>query len=604
VIVANMARSPSDQKWRALDGEALLASHRLAAGYLYQAQLRVELTRNLGVSWRQPAKGMAEIEGVPRGVLDEFSQRRHQVLARLAETGGGGWRAAQVAAVDTRDAKEHVELERLRETWAARAAEHGFGDVERNAALDRVEWSPQSDTERRELAATLVGPQGLTERQTTFSGPDAVKAWAEAQRAGADAAAVRERVSAFLDLAGVVEVAPGAPGRPARYSTRDLLRVEHDAVTLVRAARNAGAPAVADVPTEPRTDVDLAPDQVAMIQAVTTSPDGIVCVVGRAGAGKTTAIRAAARLFIDAGVPVLGAAPSGHAAEKLADETGIAAVTLHRLLADAARDGLPRGCVVFIDEAGMAETRVLAPVLALTARVGGKAVLVGDPGQLPAVGAGGLFPAIVDELGATQLTANRRQQNETERRALAAVRAGWGRDYVDWADGAGRIVRADDPIGARARLISDWWRWARDDRVGNVMIAFERRDVSQLNAVGRTLMRTEGLLAGPDLVVEGSSFACGDRIVCLRNSDYLGVRNGTPRNRRRDRRAGTLDHRSNRPRHRRDARCSVPRGRPRPPRLRHHRARRPGRDGRASLRAGSRPRTPAGVGLRGSQPCS
>src|ERR671930_1572859 len=39
VIVANMARSP-DGRWRALDGEAILATYRLAAGYLYQAQLR------------------------------------------------------------------------------------------------------------------------------------------------------------------------------------------------------------------------------------------------------------------------------------------------------------------------------------------------------------------------------------------------------------------------------------------------------------------------------------------------------------------------------------------------------------------------------------
>src|SRR5881392_1233147 len=46
VIVANMAKSPSDGNWRALDGEPILKSYRLAAGYLYQAQLRlVEIGR-------------------------------------------------------------------------------------------------------------------------------------------------------------------------------------------------------------------------------------------------------------------------------------------------------------------------------------------------------------------------------------------------------------------------------------------------------------------------------------------------------------------------------------------------------------------------------
>src|SRR5262249_23599594 len=56
VIVANMARTPSDGEWRALDGEAILKTYRLAAGYLYQAQLRAELQQSLGVEWETPAK--------------------------------------------------------------------------------------------------------------------------------------------------------------------------------------------------------------------------------------------------------------------------------------------------------------------------------------------------------------------------------------------------------------------------------------------------------------------------------------------------------------------------------------------------------------------
>src|SRR3954470_18286241 len=98
VIVANMARSPSDGKWRALDGEPILGAYRLAAGYLYQAQLRAELTRALGVEWNEPVKGMAEMAGVPPAALDEFSQRRRQVEAYLDDSGARGWRAGQVAA--------------------------------------------------------------------------------------------------------------------------------------------------------------------------------------------------------------------------------------------------------------------------------------------------------------------------------------------------------------------------------------------------------------------------------------------------------------------------------------------------------------------------
>src|SRR5215203_6162628 len=99
VIVANMAKTPSDGKWRALDGEPILRSYRLAAGYLYQAHLRAELTRNLGVEWSGPRKGMAELRHVPNAVVREFSTRRAQVLEELTRRGGGGFYSAHEAAV-------------------------------------------------------------------------------------------------------------------------------------------------------------------------------------------------------------------------------------------------------------------------------------------------------------------------------------------------------------------------------------------------------------------------------------------------------------------------------------------------------------------------
>ena len=68
-----------------------------------------------------------------------------------------------------------------------------------------------------------------------------------------------------------------------------------------------------------------------MVRSVAASPDRVVAVVGRAGAGKTTAAYALAGVFRATGTPVLGAAPSGVAAEKLQDETGIVSTTLHRL---------------------------------------------------------------------------------------------------------------------------------------------------------------------------------------------------------------------------------------------------------------------------------
>jgi conjugative relaxase-like TrwC/TraI family protein len=136
VIVANLTRT-ADDEWRALDGEALLKTYRLAAGYLYEAQLRHELTRRLGLSWPEPAKGMAELEHVPEAAIRAFSTRRQSLVEHMEALGTEGFAAARVAALATREAKEQVDLPRLREQWQARAAEHGLGPRGLRRLVDR-----------------------------------------------------------------------------------------------------------------------------------------------------------------------------------------------------------------------------------------------------------------------------------------------------------------------------------------------------------------------------------------------------------------------------------------------------------------------------------
>ncbi len=532
VIVANMARSPSDGEWRALDGEAVLKTYRLAAGYLYEAQLRHELSRRLGVEWAAAEKGWAELRGVPRAVIDAFSRRRAQIVERMAEQHMSGFHAAKVAAIVTRERKESVDLPRLREEWAARAAEHGLGRSELQRLVRHAPHREPSPAELLAWAERLLGPEGLTEKRTTFSEPELAMAWAQAHAQGAAVERIRELCGRLLTIGGVQRLTEPAPGRPAAYSTLELLALERSALELVERGRCAAVPvassAVVDETVRTREQAPLSAEQETMVRAVVSSRDRVVCVVGLAGAGKTTATHAVAGAFQAAGAPVIGAAPSGIAAERLQDETGIPCRTLHRLLAHANHsDGLPEGCVLLGDEAAMAETRTLAPILSAVEQAGGRAILIGDPRQLPAVGAGGLFAAIVERQGAVELTENQRQRDELERRALQAVRDGLGRDYLAFAEQRGRLVLSDDPLESRARLLGDWWQHARTDLAGNVMLAHRRSDVAELNVLARTLLTAESRLGGDRLLAAGREFRAGDRILCRRNSDALGVRNGT-----------------------------------------------------------------------------
>ncbi len=106
VVVANVARGP-DGRWTALYGRKVYAEAK-TAGFLYQAVLRDELTRRLGVDWEPAHNGVADVRGVPRSLIEHFSQRRHEILDAMAARGERSARAAQIATLDTRRAKQPV----------------------------------------------------------------------------------------------------------------------------------------------------------------------------------------------------------------------------------------------------------------------------------------------------------------------------------------------------------------------------------------------------------------------------------------------------------------------------------------------------------------
>ncbi len=162
VLVANLGRGP-DGRWSALDGRRLYA-HARAASFVYQAVLRSELTRSLGLEWLRVHKGIAELAGVPKPVLRAFSRRRAEIEAALAERGTSSPRAAEAAALATRRAKrDGVDAAELVAGWRARAAELGFdrGDLARLVGRVRAVDLDPAGWER--VFDELASPTGLTQ---------------------------------------------------------------------------------------------------------------------------------------------------------------------------------------------------------------------------------------------------------------------------------------------------------------------------------------------------------------------------------------------------------------------------------------------------------
>ncbi|MCU4187221.1 relaxase domain-containing protein [Acidiferrimicrobium sp. IK] len=559
VLAANLVQG-TDGGWSAPDSRTLFR-HARTAGFVYQAALRHYLTVGLGLGWGAVRAGMAEPAGIDPATLRRFSTRRVEIEGRLAETGETTARAAQVAAYRTRTAKDtHLSAGVLRASWELRAGDAG---LTRDAldALTGPGRTPEA-LDVADLADRLTGPGGLTAKRSTFERRDAVRAVAEAAPDGIDRRTLERTVDLVLADPRVLLVThqptptrpdptppgpaealpegrpggdPAAPERPAeaRHTTRDMWEAEARVLSGALARRRGNvavvAPGVRDRVLGARPG--LSDEQARAVERLLADGDGVSVLVGRAGTGKTFALDAARDGWQEAGLRVVGAAPSARAAAELQAGSGIPSTTLARLLLDAERPpgdggGLPSGGVVVVDEAGMAGTRTLDRLLATAARDRAKVVLVGDPAQLPEIDAGGTLRALAARLDAPELTVNRRQAEVWERDALDRLRSGRPAAAVAiWRD-HGRLVLADTAADARQALVGDWWE-ARQAGADAGMYALRRSDVDALNRLARRLHGEAGRLGGEEIEVGGRCYAVGDEIVALRNHRLLGLTNGT-----------------------------------------------------------------------------
>src|SRR6266540_2540637 len=197
VLVANLTRGP-DGHWTALDGRALYAQAK-TAGYLYQAVLRHELTRQLGVTWERVHNGVADLAGIPRPVVEMFSKRRKQITQRMAERGEHSARSAQTAAMDTRGAKERgVSQQTLHGRWRRQAGAIGFTARDLEAIVGQAASRSATAVDQERLLDDLAGPEGLTREASTFSRRDVLRAICERLPTGADLAEIEGIADRFL----------------------------------------------------------------------------------------------------------------------------------------------------------------------------------------------------------------------------------------------------------------------------------------------------------------------------------------------------------------------------------------------------------------------
>ena len=149
-----------------------------------------------------------------------------------------------------------------------------------------------------------------------------------------------------------------------------------------------------------KNNVSLSPLQQSAVRAALTSK--ISVLTGGPGTGKTTTVQMLINALLEGDHPFKLASPTGRAAKRLAETTGVDASTVHRMLGYSPDGGfehdesdpLPIDMLV-VDEASMLDLWLfhnLLKALQPTAHL----LLVGDVDQLPSVGAGNVLRDVID----------------------------------------------------------------------------------------------------------------------------------------------------------------------------------------------------------------
>ena len=159
----------------------------------------------------------------------------------------------------------------------------------------------------------------------------------------------------------------------------------------------------------------------------------IYCIVGSAGVGKTTVLKMLGRLIVEVGGRVCYMAISGRASRRVAEALGkeLAAKCTVKTVAGYLKSTVPTldpdsTPWIIVDEASMLDLQNAYRIVTRSP-VGARLILVGDPHQLPPVGAGLFFQRLVesDDVPRTELTQVFRQAAATGIPGVAReVRAG------------------------------------------------------------------------------------------------------------------------------------------------------------------------------------
>ncbi len=386
-VIFNMTEM-ADGQTRALQPQELYRTQQYATA-VYRSELAARL-QELGYEIERGAHGQPEIKGYTREYLEASSPRRQQIKEHMEKAGVRGAGAAQIAAHQTRDAKQPLSHEDVRAQHQRLAAEHGQQPqhvVKDAAQRPGVELKPEQAGVAAHEGVSYSRERGM-EREAVADERTLMRDALKHTMGEARLPEVRAEFERRVQSHDLVEVErrPGLAGRA--FTTGEMQGFERELIERMKLGQGTRE-VLADGQVRQQTmeqHPHLSLSQRNAVEDVLTSRDRMMALEGVAGGGKTTSLAAVREGAERAGYQVEGLAPTSRAAQKLA-EAGIETQTLQRHLARGEQQDDGQKRLYVVDESSMASTKQIHTFVERL-KENDRVLFVGDVRQHEAVEAG------------------------------------------------------------------------------------------------------------------------------------------------------------------------------------------------------------------------
>jgi conjugative relaxase-like TrwC/TraI family protein len=497
VLVFNVTQTETGET-RPLQPRELYKTQQYATA-VYRAELATRL-QGLGYAIGRGEHGQPEIQGYSAAYLEASSPRRQQIEAYLEQQDRHGAGPAQIAAHQTREAKQHQSPEEIHRQHREMAEAFGnqpahvvhlakerARDLTHDLAPDGARITPAAAVtfaKDRQLERTAVADERALLRDALTRGMGALSF-----------AAVKSEFEHRVDAGEFVELSqrPDVPGRA--FTTCEMIALEQETIQVMRAGQHC-APALASITTRDVIALDyahLSEPQRAAIDQILASRDQIQALEGVAGAGKTTALAAVRDAAERNGYRVAGFAPTSRAAQQL-EEAGIASRTLQQHLARTEAVHGDGRYLYVLDESSLASTRQLHAFLHGLGP-DDRALLVGDVRQHQGVDAGRPYQQLQEAgMETTRLDAIVRQKDPVLRAVVEQLARGDVSGAVHQLDAQGRVHEIADRDERLAAIAREYLQ--QPDRT--LIVAPDNRSRMEINQVIHQARQTEGQVAAKE----------------------------------------------------------------------------------------------------------